>query len=277
MIDSHALLIGVGIGVLLTLVLLVLIVWVAMRWMKKRLNTGLQPARARMLQGWDYRMRLRTLDNELVDAETFRDRTLFLNFWATWCAPCVAELPSIERLVRRLEGMDVAVACVTSEPLEKVKAFVARRSLKVPIYVLLDEAPPIFETRSIPATFIVRSGDIISQHIGAARWDTEEIVALLSGAPPAPSSRLRAYWARRLPAIEAPWTHWRLLGVNETETFIADVPAEDVAGAVRVVAENYRTFRRVSAQLVHFAPDGSCVQSKQRTVISSPNNPTQQE
>lgn len=270
---SRDVLIGVGIGVALTLMLLAVIVWVALRWIRKRLNTGLQPARARTLQGWDYRMRLRTLENEVVDAETFRDRTLFLNFWATWCAPCVAELPSIERLVERLEGTDVAVACITSEPLEKVKAFAARRSLKVPIYVLLDEAPPIFETRSIPATFIVRGGDIISQHLGAARWDTDEIVTLLSGSPPAASSRLRAYWERRLPAVEAPWTHWRLLGEDDTETFIADVAAEDVAAAVRVVAENYRSFRHVTAQLVHFASDGSCVLSKQRTVISSPNAP----
>jgi thiol-disulfide isomerase/thioredoxin len=237
--------------------------------MRKRLSSGLAPARARTLQGWDYRMRLRTLENEIVNADTFRDRTLFLNFWATWCAPCVAELPSIERLVQRLEGSGVAFACVTSEPLEKVKAFVSRRSLKLPIYVLLDEAPPIFETRAIPATFVVRNGDVISQHIGAARWDTDEIIALLRGSPPAASSGVRAHWERRLPAIEPPWTHWRLLGEGDKETFIADIPAEDVAGAVRVVAENHRSYRRVTAHVIRFAPDGSCVPSMPRTVISS--------
>lgn len=266
------LLIGVGVGVLLTLTLLALIVWLGIRWMRKRMSSGLEPARARTLQGWDYRMRLRTLENEIVNAETFRDRTLFLNFWATWCAPCVAELPSIERLVQRLEGSGVAVACVTTEPLDKVKVFVSRRSLRIPIYVLLDETPPIFETRSIPATFVVRNGDVISQHIGAARWDTDEIVALLLGSPPAASSRLRAYWERRLPAVEPPWTHWRLLGEGEEETFIADVPAEDVAGAVRVVAENHRSFHRITALVIRFEPGGSCVPSKQRTVVSSTKN-----
>ena len=236
--------------------------------------SGLQPARARPLQGWDYRMRLRTLDGEIVNADAFRDQTLFLNFWATWCAPCVAELPSIERLVRRLDGAKVAFACVTSEPIEKVKAFASRRALKVPIYALLDEAPPIFETRSIPATFVIRNGDVISQHIGAARWDTDEIVALLLGSPPAASSRQRAYWERRLPAIEPPWTHWRLLGEGAEETFIADIPAEDVAGAVRVVAENHRSFHQVTALVIRVAPDGSCVLSKPRTVISSTKDAT---
>jgi thiol-disulfide isomerase/thioredoxin len=269
---SGDLLIGVGVGVALTLVLLALTVWFWVRSMRKRMPSELQPARPRQLQGWDYRMRLRTLENGTVSAETFRDRTLFLNFWATWCAPCVAELPSIERLVQRLGESTVAFACVTTEPLEKVKSFAAGRGLKLPIYVLLDETPPIFETRSIPATFVVRGGDVISQHIGAARWDTDEMVALLLGSPPSPSTRLRSKWEQRLPALEPPWTHWRLLGEGETETFIADIPAEDVAEAVRTVAGSYRSFRKVTAELVRFASDGSCVRSSRRSVIASPTD-----
>ena len=95
----HDLLIGVALGVLLTLALLGVVSWFGLRLIRGRMPSGLQPAQPRPLKGWDYRMRLRTLENELVDASTFRDQTLFLNFWATWCAPCVAELPSIERLM----------------------------------------------------------------------------------------------------------------------------------------------------------------------------------
>src|SRR5262249_5028569 len=153
-------------------------------------------------------------------------RTLFLNFWATWCAPCVAEMPSIERLMERVAGAGVAFAYVSTEPLETVKAFSTRRAskLKLPIYILLDPKPPIFETQAIPATFIAKNGDVISQHIGAARWDTDEIVALLTGSVPAASARLREKWERKLPAIEPPWTHWRLIGEAGRETFIEDVP-----------------------------------------------------
>jgi thiol-disulfide isomerase/thioredoxin len=266
---SRDLLIGVALGVVLTLVLLAVAIGLGSRWIKKRMSSGLQPAPARSLKGWDYRMRLRTMDDQIIDASTFRDRALFLNFWATWCAPCVAELPSIERLVKRLDGASVAFACVTSEPLDKVKAFAANKGLKVPLYVLVDEPPVIFETRSIPATFIVRDGDIISQHIGAARWDTDEIVAMLAGSPTLPTAKVRATWENRLPAIEPPWTHWRLLGQGTTDTFIADVPADDVAGAIRLVTSNHRSFRRISAELVRFTSDGSCVLSKRRNVIHS--------
>jgi len=212
-------------------------------------------------------MRLRTLEGQIVDASTFSDRTLFLNFWATWCAPCVAELPSIERLVKRLEGTDVAFACVSREPLDKVKTFATGKPLRVPFYVLADEPPAIFETRSIPATFIVKDGDIVSQHIGAARWDTDEIVAMLAGSPTLPSAKIRVTWEKCLPAIEPPWTHWRLLGEGTTDTFIADVPADDVAGAIRLVTSHHRSYRRISTELVRFTTDGSCVLSNRRNVI----------
>lgn len=96
------LLIGIAMGVLLTLGLLAVALWLASRWIKNRISSGLEPARARSLKGWDYRMRLRAMDDQIVEASAFRDRTLFLNFWATWCTPCVAELPSIERWVSRL-------------------------------------------------------------------------------------------------------------------------------------------------------------------------------
>jgi len=271
---NHYLVIGVVVGVLLTLVSLGVAIWLWSRSMRKRMSSGLAPAPAQSLKGWDYRMRLRTLDDQVVDASTFRERTLFLNFWATWCAPCVAELPSIERLVKRLEGSSVAFACVSTEPIEKVKAFVAGRSLNVPFYVLVDETPAIFETRSIPATFMVKDGDIISQHIGAARWDTDAIVAMLAGSPPLPSAKLRMKWEKQLPSIEPPWTHWRLFGEDATSTFIADVPADDIAGAIRLVTEHHRSFRQIYAVLSRFTSDGSWVVSKQRTVICSAANLT---
>src|SRR6516225_3845179 len=68
---TRDLLIGVGLGVILTLALLALAAWVFMRWVGKRLGSELRPAPARSLQGWDYRMRLRTLDDESIEASLF--------------------------------------------------------------------------------------------------------------------------------------------------------------------------------------------------------------
>jgi predicted dithiol-disulfide oxidoreductase (DUF899 family) len=89
-------------------------------------------------------------------------------------------MPSIERLASRVADADVAFACVTREPMEKVRAFIEKRGWKLPVYRIEGEPPALFETRSIPATFIIAGdGTVAMRHIGAARWDTDEIVAFL--------------------------------------------------------------------------------------------------
>ena len=169
------------------------LLWVARR-MTKGMESDLKPAHVPRLQGWNYAMQLRALDGSAVDTASFRGHLIFFNFWASWCAPCVAEMPSIERLVTRLAEVDVMFACVTQEPREKVQAFVAKKGWKLPVYLLDGEPPEIFSTLSIPATFVLaHDGSVAMQHNGAARWDTDEIVTFLTeqsengrrGTPPA--------------------------------------------------------------------------------------------
>jgi thiol-disulfide isomerase/thioredoxin len=173
---------GIVVGAALTVGALAGGLSLFVRRAQREIGQGLQPAPARRLQGWDYVLRLRAPDGSLVEGNSFRGKVLFINFWATWCAPCVAEMPSIERLVARLAGRDIAVVCVTREPADTVQAFVAKKRSTAPIYRIEGVTPEIFETRSIPATFVVdRQGNIALQHTGAARWDTDEIVSLLLG------------------------------------------------------------------------------------------------
>jgi len=68
---------------------------------------------------------VKTLDGTVVNlAEHAGDKTLFLNFWATWCGPCVAEMPSIEKLYSQF-GSDMAFVCVSGEQAETIKKFMA--------------------------------------------------------------------------------------------------------------------------------------------------------
>jgi thiol-disulfide isomerase/thioredoxin len=170
------LLVGVVVGIVLPMSGLFLLA----RRMTRGIERNLKPARVPRLRGWNYAMPLQALDGSAVDTASFRGHVVFINFWASWCAPCVAEMPSIERLVARLAEADAAFACVTREPREKVQAFVAKKGWKVPIYLLDGEPPEIFSTLSIPATFVLaHDGTVAMQHNGAARWDTEEIVIFL--------------------------------------------------------------------------------------------------
>jgi len=109
----------------------------------------------------------------------FRGKVVFLNFWATWCGPCRFEMPSMEKLYRRLkdEGLEI-LAVNLQEDRSSVEQFVDEYGLSFP--VLLDTTGRIGATygaRSIPTTYIVdREGFVIAGTIGTREWDTEEYI-----------------------------------------------------------------------------------------------------
>jgi thiol-disulfide isomerase/thioredoxin len=130
----------------------------------------------------DYSWRLLDLNEGPVEFARFRGKPVFLNVWATWCPPCVAELPSIERLASR-PGLDgVAFVCVsTDESAQNVRRFLAGKNW--PMTVLrATELPPVFQTEVIPATFLIApDGRVAVAEVGAVNWDDPFVVDFLKG------------------------------------------------------------------------------------------------
>ncbi|KUG08548.1 TlpA family protein disulfide reductase [Solirubrum puertoriconensis] len=131
----------------------------------------------------DYSLPLRTLDGRSITLGELRGRVVVLNLWATWCPPCVAEMPSLQRLHEQLQpGTDrvsLALVSVDDSP-EKVRKFVARRGFSMPIYTLNGNVPRVFDTQSIPTTFIIApNGDIVSRHEGMAQYDNPAMLKFL--------------------------------------------------------------------------------------------------
>lgn len=122
------------------------------------------------------------LDDRPATLEPFKGKTVFLNVWATWCGPCVEEMPSIARLADepRLKGKDIAIVCVSiDQDAEAVRRFVQGRSWHMTFF-RADSIPPVFLTDGIPATFILApDGRIAAKQVGSARWDGPETVAFL--------------------------------------------------------------------------------------------------
>jgi thiol-disulfide isomerase/thioredoxin len=136
------------------------------------------PARAAVA---DYAFPFRDLEGRPVDLGTFKGRPIFLNIWATWCAPCVAEMPAIARLAADPKLKQVAFVCVSTDvSAGPVKAFLRGKSW--PMTILRAEAlPAVFLTDGIPATFLIApDGRIAAAELGPAQWDHPSVVAFLS-------------------------------------------------------------------------------------------------
>jgi thiol-disulfide isomerase/thioredoxin len=124
-----------------------------------------------------------------VSFAQFAGRVLVLNFWATWCRPCVAELPSLERLQAASADLGVALACVMREKQEVVRSFVEKHAVALSVFLVEGEPPACFRGRAIPATFVLdKAGRIVMRHVGAARWDDPSVVTFVRGLAAAPGS-----------------------------------------------------------------------------------------
>ena len=126
---------------------------------------------------------LKDLDGVEHRLADFRGKVVLVNFWATWCGPCVQEMPSLQRLKEKLAGRPFVVLAVNlDEPESRIRNFLAKVSVDFPI--LLDpekKASRAWNARILPASYIVGAdGKIRYSLVGELEWDDEQVVARLS-------------------------------------------------------------------------------------------------
>jgi thiol-disulfide isomerase/thioredoxin len=116
--------------------------------------------------------------------ESFRGRGLVVNFWATWCPPCVAEMPALDRAHAALarDGIEVLPLSSDRGGRAQVEPFYARTGLKN-LAIWLDPrsaAGRAFGIRGLPTTIILdRSGREVARLEGEAEWDRPEMLAAI--------------------------------------------------------------------------------------------------
>ena len=121
--------------------------------------------------------------------ETFRlgeqrGKVVMVNFWATWCPPCLEEMPAMERLYRKHKdaGFTLVAISVDADP-KKVKPFVSEHKLTMPIGVdpKMDLANT-YGVRALPSSFMIgRDGNLAALAIGPRAWDNDAAHSLVEG------------------------------------------------------------------------------------------------
>lgn len=126
------------------------------------------------LSDLDYSWVLAWDRNEPFYFSVCRNEVVFLNFWATWCPPCVAEMPEIQSLYAKW-GEKVFFILVTNEKPEVVKPFMEKNGYQMPVFYMAGEQPPeALSFSGFPTTFIIgKDGKVVTRKTGAANWDSK--------------------------------------------------------------------------------------------------------
>ncbi len=113
-----------------------------------------------------------------------RGRGVVFNFWATWCAPCIREMPDLDRLKTLLagDGVDVLALSEDREGVDRVKKFYATAGIRN-LDILLDDKGGVLrdsQVRGLPTTLLIDAdGMEVARIQGAAVWDSRDAVAFL--------------------------------------------------------------------------------------------------
>lgn len=129
----------------------------------------------------DYTWRLRDLNEVPLELSKYKGKPIFLNVWATWCGPCVKEMPSIARLAANPRLKDMTFLCVaTDDAIGPVREFLRDKDWKM-TFLWSPDVAPFYATDGIPATFIITAdGRVVFAEVGSQEWDVPENVERLA-------------------------------------------------------------------------------------------------
>ena len=118
--------------------------------------------------------KLKDLEGKELSLSDLKGKKVFLNFWATWCPPCKAEMPEIEKLYQETKNSDLVIVTIEiGEPLDTVKSFIDSNNYHFKVLSDPDQSVAAqYNIASIPSSYFIDvDGNIISKHSGAMNID----------------------------------------------------------------------------------------------------------
>jgi thiol-disulfide isomerase/thioredoxin len=119
-----------------------------------------------------------SVDIKKLDGSTFNTanikndgKPMIIDFWATWCKPCLAEFPELKAALPRLQSDRIAFFLATEEDLDQIRAFEEKRNFGLEFLHLKEATLADFEVHALPTTLVLDStGKVVYRHMGQLNW-----------------------------------------------------------------------------------------------------------
>lgn len=125
---------------------------------------------------------LRDMDGEIYDLEKYKGDWVFVHFWASWCGPCVKEMPAIQKMTEILQSEGLKIALInTAEDEDTVFSFLSTYAPNLrPLMDRDGQVTEKWQPRGLPATYLVDPrGQVRYQALGGRDWDTSPYLEFL--------------------------------------------------------------------------------------------------
>jgi len=125
------------------------------------------------------RLKLKTFDDQILDINSYKNQVVLLNFWASWCKPCVKEIPSLMRLQQTFKNHSFQIVTINvGESKKDMVDFLKKVKLELPIMLDIDgQAVKDWDVYAYPSNFVLdKDGVIRYAYHGALEWDSEAII-----------------------------------------------------------------------------------------------------
>jgi peroxiredoxin len=122
------------------------------------------------------------LEGKMVSLSDYKGKVVFLNIWATWCPPCVEEMPSMEKLYQALKGQAFEILAVSIDVAGSQAVVPFMRKHKLSFGALIDSEGTLknlYQTTGVPESVIIdKDGNVIEKIIGPRNWGSPEAIRL---------------------------------------------------------------------------------------------------
>jgi len=125
-----------------------------------------------------------TATGETHTPESLKGKVVFINFWATWCPPCIAEMPAINALYTSFKNNpDIVFLLVDADQnLPKATSFIKEKQFEFPVSSVSGPVPASWYNGTLPTTLVLdKTGNLVYQHEGAADFSNKKFRAFLNG------------------------------------------------------------------------------------------------